>query len=107
MHRKRIDGKKILAKLGEVDKLMAQGISENRARRKLQISKQTYDRWRREFDGMEPEAIDKLLRQRQKNDILMKRLSVQTLDANAKFVLLLIAFTFMALILWLMLSTIL
>lgn len=103
MNKNGLTGSKILAKLRGIDELMTNGMSEGDALREFQISKRTYDHWRRDFDGMDPETIDKILslereNRRLKELVFKDGLNIDGLNENEKFVgviLLLIAILFL------------
>ena len=50
--RKRFSAEEIIGKLREAEVVLAQGQTVGQVVRKLGVSEQTYDRWRREYGGM-------------------------------------------------------
>ena len=106
MRRKRLTGSKILAKLRGVDELLAKGVTEDNAIREFRISKRTYDHWRREYDGMDPEAIDKLLSRERESRRLKKLVFEDSLKVNEIFVLIILGSILIVLLLWMLLGVV-
>ncbi len=52
MGRKRHTPEQIIRKLREAEVALAQGLTTAEVARKLSITEQTYDRWRKEFGGL-------------------------------------------------------
>jgi transposase-like protein len=60
MPRKRYSSEQIILKLREAEVLLSQGQTVQQACKTLEISEQTYYRWRREYGGMDTTKIKKL-----------------------------------------------
>ena len=73
MARKRHTPDQILAKLRDADVLLAQGASVADVIRKLEVSEQTYHRWRNQFGGMKGEEV-KRLKDLERENAQLKRL---------------------------------
>ena len=80
MARKRHTAEQIIAKLREAELALAQGQALVDVVRKLEISEQTYYRWRKEYGGLRVEQA-KRLRELEKENARLKRLVAdQALD---------------------------
>ena len=80
MARKRHTAEQIIAKLREAEVALAQGQALVDVVRKLEISEQTYYRWRKEYGGLRVEQA-KRLRELEKENTRLKRLVAdQALD---------------------------
>ena len=78
--KKRYSGPQIVAKLRQADILIGQGKSVPEVCKELEISQQTYYRWRNKYGGMSPDMI-KQLRELQKENARLKRVVAdQALD---------------------------
>ena len=73
MPRKRYSSEQIILKLREAEVLLSQGQTVQQACKTLEISEQTYYRWRREYGGMETTKIKKL-KELEKENTRLKRL---------------------------------
>ena len=80
MARKRHTPDQILAKLRDADVLLAQGCSIADVVRKLEISEQTYHRWRNQFGGMKGEEMKRLKELERENAQLKRLVAEQALD---------------------------
>ena len=80
MARKRHTPEQILAKLRDADVLLAQGDSIAEVARKLEVSEQTYHRWRNQFGGMKGEEMKRLKQLEQENARLKRVVADQALD---------------------------
>ena len=80
MARKRHTPDQILAKLRDADVLLAQGDSIAEVARKLEVSEQTYHRWRNQFGGMKGEEMKRLKQLEQENARLKRVVAEQALD---------------------------
>jgi transposase-like protein len=65
-------GPQIVAKLRQADVLLGQGKTVPEACKEIEISEQTYYRWRQKYGGMSPDMI-KQLRALQKENVRLKR----------------------------------
>jgi putative transposase len=80
--KKRFSGPQIVAKLRQADVLIGQGKSVPEVCKEIEISQQTYYRWRQQYGGMSPDMI-KQLRAAQKENAQLKRLVAdQALDIS-------------------------
>ena len=71
--RKRFTAEQIITKLREAEIHLGQGKSVKEASRLLEISEQTYYRWRREYGGMDISQAKKL-KEVEKENIRLKKL---------------------------------
>ena len=60
MKMNRHSAQKIVAKLRQADVELANGIPVAQICKKLEISEQTYYRWRKKYGGMDPEMVKEL-----------------------------------------------
>jgi len=78
--KKRYSGPQIVAKLRQADVFIGQGKTVPQACKDIEISQQTYYRWRQKYGGMSPDMI-KQLRALQKENARLKRVVAdQALD---------------------------
>ena len=78
--KKRFSGPQIVAKLRQADVLIGQGKTVPEICKDIEISQQTYYRWRQKYGGMSPDMI-KQLRALQKENVRLKKLIAdQALD---------------------------
>ncbi len=63
----------IIKKLREAELLLSQGSTVGEAARKIEVTEQTYYRWRREYGGMRIDEV-KRLKQLEKENTRLKRL---------------------------------
>ena len=78
--KKRHTGPEIVAKLRQADVLIGRGKSIPEVCKEIDVSEQTYYRWRQKYGGMSPDMI-KQLRALQKENAQLKRLVAdQALD---------------------------
>ena len=78
--KKRYTGNQIVAKLRQADVLIGKGKTVPDVCREIEVSQQTYYRWRQKYGGMSPEMI-KELRELQKENARLKRVvAEQVLD---------------------------
>ena len=80
MATKRHKPKEIITKLRQVDVLVGQGQSRIDAIRQVQITEQTYYRWRKQFGGMGTDPLRELKRLQKENERLRRAVSDLTLD---------------------------
>lgn len=73
MPRKRYSAEQIILKLREAEVLLSQGQTVQQACKTLEISEQTYYRWRREYGGMDTTKVKKL-KELEKENTRLKRL---------------------------------
>ena len=78
--KKRYTGNQIVAKLRQADILIGKGKSVPEVCREIEVSEQTYYRWRQKYGGMSPDMI-KELRELQKENVRLKKVVAdQALD---------------------------
>ena len=70
----------IITKLREAEILLGQGKTVKEARKQLEISEQTYYRWRREYGGMDVTQARKLKEMEKENARLKKLVADLSLD---------------------------
>ena len=80
MARKRHTPEQILGKLRDADVLLTQGESIAEVARKLEVSEQTYHRWRNQFGGMKGEEMKRLKELERENAQLKRIVAEQALD---------------------------
>jgi putative transposase len=78
--KKRYSGPQIVAKLREADVLIGQGKTVPEVCREIEISQQTYYRWRQKYGGMSPEMIKELKGVQKENTRLRRVIADQALD---------------------------
>jgi len=78
--KKRYSGPQIVAKLREADVLIGQGKTVPEVCREIEISQQTYYRWRQKYGGMSPEMIKELKGLQKENARLRRVIADQALD---------------------------
>jgi transposase-like protein len=77
---KRYSGPQIVAKLRQADVLIGQGKNVPQLCKDLEISQQTYYRWRQKYGGMSPDMIKQHRELQKENARLRKVVSDQALD---------------------------
>ena len=70
----------IVSKLRQVDVLVGQGKARIDAIRHVQITEQTYYRWRKQYGGMGTDQLKELKRLQKENERLRRAVSDLTLD---------------------------
>jgi putative transposase len=80
--RKRFSGPQIVAKLREADRLLGQGKTIPEVCKEIEISQQTYYRWRQKYGGMSPDMIKQLRAAQKENAQLRKLVADQALDIS-------------------------
>ena len=80
--KKRHTGQQIVAKLRQADVLIGKGKSIPEVCREIEVSEQTYYRWRQKYGGMNPEMIKELRELQKENARLKKVVADQALDAQ-------------------------
>jgi len=80
MARKRHTAEEIVAKLRQVDVLMAQGRSVADAVRVIGVTEVTYYRWRNEYGGLKGDQVKRLKELETENTRLRRAVSDLTLD---------------------------
>ena len=77
---KRHKPEEIVAKLGQVEVLVGQGMARIDAIRRISITEQTYYRWRKHYGGMGTDQLKELKRLQKENERLRTAVSDLTLD---------------------------
>ena len=77
---KRQRPEEIVTKLGQVEVLVGQGMSRIDAIREVQITEQTFYRWRKQYGGMGTVQLRELKRLQKENERLRRAVSDLTLD---------------------------
>ena len=80
MARKRHTAEEIVAKLRQVDVLMAQGKPVAEAVRMIGVTEVTYYRWRNEYGGLKGDQVKRLKELETENNRLRRAVSDLTLD---------------------------
>ena len=80
MARKRHTAEEIVAKLRQVDVLMAQGKPVAEAIRTIGVTEVTYYRWRNEYGGLKGDQVKRLKELETENSRLRRAVSDLTLD---------------------------
>ena len=80
MVRKAFKPEQIINKLREAEILLSQGLTVGEASRKLEITQQTYYRWRKEYGGLRIEQARKLKNLEKENTRLKKLVADISLD---------------------------
>ena len=80
MARKKHTAAEIVAKLRQVDVLMAQGRPVAEAIRAIGVTEATYYRWRNEYGGLRGDQVKRLKELETENSRLRKAISDLTLD---------------------------
>lgn len=78
--RRRYTAEQIITKLREAEVYISQGKTVKEASRMLEISEQTYYRWRREYGGMDVPQAKKLREVEKENTRLKKLVADLSLD---------------------------
>jgi len=73
---------RIINKLRKAEVLLSQGSSVSEAARKIEVTEQTYYRWRREYGGMRIEQV-KRLKDLEKENTRLKRLVADLSSDNS------------------------
>lgn len=80
MARKRYTAEEIILKLREAEVLLNQGKTVQQTARALEISEQTYYRWRKDYGGMDKSQARRLKELEQENARLRRVVADLTLD---------------------------
>ena len=72
----------VIRKLAEGDKLLAQGKTVEEVSRHLEISEQTFHRWRNQYGGMKADDAKELKELRKENQRLKRIVADQALDID-------------------------
>ncbi len=80
--KKKHTGPQIVAKLRQADVLIGQGKSVPELCKEIEVSEQTYYRWRQKYGGMSPDMIKQLRAAQKENAQLRKLVADQALDIS-------------------------
>jgi putative transposase len=80
MKRKRHGADQIIAKLREADAMLGAGASIGQVCQRLEVSEQTFYRWRNQYGGMKAEEAKRLKELEQENARLKKLVADLSLD---------------------------
>ncbi len=80
--KKRFSGPQIVSKLRQADVLIGQGKTVAELCKDLEISEQTYYRWRQKYGGMSPDMVKQLKALQKENAQLKKLVADQALDIS-------------------------
>ena len=78
--KKRYSGPQIVSKLRQADVLIGRGKTVPEVCKEIEISQQTYYRWRQKYGGMSPDMIKQLRALQKENAQLKKLVADQALD---------------------------
>jgi len=78
--RKRYTETQIVAKLRQADVLIGKGNTVPEVCREIEVSQQTYYRWRQKYGGMSPEMVKELKQLQKENARLKKIVAEQVID---------------------------
>ena len=80
MANKRAKPEEIVSKLRQVEVLVGQGMPRADAIRQIDVTEQTYYRWRKKYGGMGAEQLKELKHLQKENERLRRAVSDLTLD---------------------------
>ena len=80
MGKKNYSAEQIISKLREVEVKISQGVKAAEAIRAIDVSEQTYYRWRRDYGGMRTDQAKKLKKVEKENIRLKKLVAELSLD---------------------------
>ena len=80
MKRKKHTPEQIVEKLRRADVLLGQGQSTAQVVQELEVSEQTYYRWRREYGGADRDQVRRLKELEKENERLKRIIADQALD---------------------------
>ncbi len=80
MKRKRHTPEQIIAKLREADAVLATGATIAQVVQRLEVSEQTFHRWRNQYGGMKAKEAKRLKELEQENTRLKRAVAELTLD---------------------------
>ena len=79
---KRHTPEQVVRKLREADRMLAEGADVDAVCRHLEVSVQTYQRWRSQFKSMRPEDVERLKQLEKENARLKRIVGDQALDID-------------------------
>ncbi len=81
--RRRHTPDQIVRKLREADRLLAEGQAVPEVAKALEISEQTYHRWRKQYGGLKADEAKRLRELEKENSRLKRIVADQTLEIDA------------------------
>ena len=84
MKGRRHSPEQIVRKLREADRLLAEGADLDAVCRHLEVSVQTYQRWRSQFKAMRPEDVARLKQLEKESAWLKRMVAEQALDIDMR-----------------------
>ena len=78
--KKKHNGTQIVAKLRQADVLIGQGKSIPEVCREIEVSEQTYYRWRQKYGGMSPQLVAEMKTLQKENQRMRKIIADQRID---------------------------
>ena len=82
MKRKRHTPEQVVRKLREGERMAADGVTVPEICRKLEVSAVTYQRWRKQYQGMATQDVARLKHLEKENSKLKKIVAEQALDID-------------------------
>ena len=83
MSRRRHTPEQVVRKLREADRLLGEGIELPEVIKQLEVSEQTYYRWRNQFGGMKADDVKRLKELEAENQRLKRIVADQVLENQA------------------------
>jgi len=83
MSRRRHTPEQVVRKLREADRLLGEGLELPEVVKQLEVSEQTYYRWRNQFGGMKAEDVKRLKELEAENGRLKRIVADQVLENQA------------------------
>ncbi len=83
MSRRRHTPEQIIRKLREADRLLGEGADVADVARQLEVSEQTYHRWRNQFGGMKADEVKRLKDLERENARLKRIVADKELEIDA------------------------
>ena len=83
MSRRRHTPEQVVRKLREADRLLGEGVELPEVFKQLEVSEQTYYRWRNQFGGMKAEDVKRLKELEAENARLKRIVADQVLENQA------------------------
>ena len=83
MSRRRHTPEQVVRKLREADRLLGEGLELPEVIKQLEVSEQTYYRWRNQFGGMKAEDVKRLKELEAENQQLKRIVADQVLENQA------------------------
>ena len=80
MSQRRYKPEEIIGKLREAEVLLSQGVTVDEVCRRIEVTKQTYYRWRQKYGGMSPDLAKQLKALEKENARLKRLVADQALD---------------------------